>query len=318
MKRLPFCPRATRGHMMRAVVVGLLAACLAAAGPVPVLAIPFGYVRHEVLVDVWIGNAGPYHFMLDSDTSPSVIDARLAQKLRLPMQSAVGTGTGIGSNKITTSPLTVPNVRVGAVRIARLDALTMDLSRISAGLGRRVDGVLGTSFFRDRVVRIDYPCRSVTFPGGAAGVPFTARFDGDGVGANVSGDQNISRDVWIGSRRVVATFDTGDSGASFVPIKGITDLQLQAAARSGRASLTHGFGGAAPATAGLLYDVRIGRVALGTVPTRYFPTTSEPFDVNIGNETLEHFIAVFDYQHGLLTMIPPASCSGQAKPMRRS
>jgi hypothetical protein len=295
----------------RAAFEGALASFVIAAGSAAALAVPFTYVHHEVLVDVWIGDAGPYAFMLDTDTSPSIVDLGLARRLRLPMHGSPGQGSGIGSAKVNVIPLTIPNVRVGAVRVARLDALAMDLSGIGAGLGRRIDGVLGTSFLRDRIVEIDYPCRTVSFLPGAVLAPFAARFDGDGVGANSSGDQNISNDVWIGSHRVLATFDTGDSGASFVSIKGIADLKLQAAARSGRASVTQGFGGNAPATAGTLKHVRIGQKQLGMVTTSFFPTTSAPFDINIGNETWEHFIAVFDYQRGLLTLIAPRSCTGR-------
>ncbi len=45
----------------------------------------------------------------------------------------------------------------------KVDALAMDLSKLSSALGRPIGGVLGYSFFKTRIVQIDYPNRKVRF-----------------------------------------------------------------------------------------------------------------------------------------------------------
>ena len=50
--------------------------------------------------------------------------------------------------------------------------------------------------------------------------------------------------------------------------------------------------------------------ALGTLPAKFNPSSSAPFDVIVGNRVLDHFVATFDYQRGLLTLTPPAACRG--------
>jgi Aspartyl protease len=49
--------------------------------PAALSTVPFRYVHHEILVNVRIGKSGPYTFMLDTGTTPSVVDAALAKRL---------------------------------------------------------------------------------------------------------------------------------------------------------------------------------------------------------------------------------------------
>jgi hypothetical protein len=62
-----------RFSMAIAAFVAALATRTGAASPAAPLFVPFTYVHHELLVAVRIGSAGPYAFMLDTDTTPSVI-----------------------------------------------------------------------------------------------------------------------------------------------------------------------------------------------------------------------------------------------------
>ena len=127
---------------------------------------------------------------------------------------------------------------------------------------------------------------------------------------DVSGaDGNASDDLYVGSQRVTATFDTGDSGSSYVPRAGIERLGLQTAAHAGRQSSGRGYRGITQVTEGELKDVRIGKTPIGTVSTRFNQSSTAGFDVNIGNRVLERFIATFDYQRGLLTLESPRICS---------
>jgi hypothetical protein len=166
-----------------------------------------------------------------------------------------------------------------------------------------VDGVLGSNFFDGRVVQIDYPCRRVSVLSDALLEPFTARL------TEVAGGWIVTDDVWIGSQRVSATIDTGDSGAPIVTGRGIAALHLQQAARQGKTVSSVSYGGRHRETLGVLHDVRLGSTPLGTLQARFLPSADNPFDVNIGNQPLQRFIATFDYVRGLLTLSPARACS---------
>jgi Aspartyl protease len=264
---------------------------------------PFAFVHHEILVDVRIGNSGPYTFLLDTDTTPSVIDLALAKRLGLRFNGAPGSGGGVGGGHVIVYPLVVPNVQFGTLRIQRLDALATYLSQFSTLLGRRIDGVLGSSFFAGRVVQIDYPCKAASVLSDARLQPFTAHFIQDASGNDLSGD------VWIGPHRVRATFDTGDSGYSFVSRKGIGDLHLERTAKKGKVSLSMGYLGLARETEGTLTSVHVGRVWLGSVRTRFLQSFTDVYDVNLGNQVMQRFVVTFDYVRGLLTLDRPHSCA---------
>ena len=288
---------------LRAIsVVAILGLCAAGAMSVPTpsgRAVSFVYAHHEILVRVRIRNVGPLTFLLDTDTTPSAIDLALARRLRLPLGATAGSGSGVGTEKSRVVPVKLPALTVGSLSVSSVDALALDLSAVGRGIGRHIDGVLGTSFLSGRVIEIDYPCRTISFP--PASSAYTAHFS-----RSASGD-NVSDDVWVGPHRVSATFDTGDGGFSFVTGKGIRDLGLAGAARTGKSSTVRGYNGIATTTSGTLHDLRIGSVRIGSAATKFLPSDNDEVDVNIGNRTLEHFVATFNYRRGVLTL-SPSSC----------
>jgi hypothetical protein len=264
--------------------------------------LPFAYVHNEIVVPVYLNGTGPYNMLVDTDTTPSAIDAALAKRLHLRAIGAVGSGSGEGTESIKVYPVQASDLRVGGAHQKRLLALAVDLRELTQTLGMRIDGLLGTSFLDGRVMQIDYACRVIRFLPDAVLAPFAARF--------VSSDEgNVTRDVYVGKRQVASTFDTG-SGSLFVTATGIARLGLQAAATAGRHVMGLGYRGITHETEGRLDKVRIGHVQLGTLPAKFNPSSSAPFDVIVGNRVLDHFVATFDYQRGLLTLTPPAACRG--------
>lgn len=282
-----------------------LAALFLAAAPVCVkadstdskIAVPFSYIRHEIVVTGRIAGTGPFAFLLDTDTTPSAMDLALAKKLRLHFYGESGTASGIGSKKSKVRPVTIDRLEIGALRVPRVEALAIDLSALRSHFHVPIVAVLGTSLFAGRVVQIDYACRTFTFLRRSTGEAFTARFR-----TAADSGQNVSDDVRLGPQRVSATFDTGDSGFSFVTHKGIAELHMQEAARNGRAASGFGYNGDTKATSGVLNGLKIGTVRIGTVATTFLPSVRDPFDLNIGNQTLSGFVVTFDYQRNRLTL----------------
>ena len=267
--------------------------------------VPFRYVHHEILVNVRIGTSGPYTFMLDTGTTPSVVDAALAKRLGLRPAGAAERGSDLGGGSASMYPVTLRGLRFGSVTTGRVDALAADVSAVGKQLGVHLDGVIGSDFFDGRVVRIDYPCRTVSVLPDAVLAPFAARFTEIPSGWIVTGDARAD------GRRITATIDTGNSGTPVVTARGIARLRLQAAARAGKRTGSFSYGGRHSETEGVLHDIRIGPIRLGTSKARFLASSKESFDVNIGNRSLQRYAVTFDYVRGLLTIAPPApGCPG--------
>ncbi len=279
-------------------VVGLLALTF----PPAVTTVPFHYVHHELLVHARIGSSGPYTFLLDTGTTPSIIDIALAKRLGLPPKGAAAHGTDVGESSVTVYPVTLHDVQLGSLRIHQLAALATDLSGIGNRLGVHLDGVLGSNFFDGRVVQIDYACRTASVLSDAVIAPIAAHF------TEIASGFIVTHDVWVGPQRASATIDTGDSGTMLVTGTGLAALHLQSAARAGSAVSSFSYGGHHNETEALLSDVRIGSTEMGTVKARFLPAADEPFDINIGNQVLERYVVTFDYVRGLLILSPTHGC----------
>ncbi|MDQ6767122.1 MAG: retropepsin-like domain-containing protein [Candidatus Eremiobacteraeota bacterium] len=245
--------------ILRAGVLAFgLLAFLALTVPPAVTTVPFHYVHHELLVNARIGGSGPYTFLLDTGTTPSIIDVALMKRLGLPFEGAAAHGTDIGSGSMKVYPVTLRAVDIGSLRMSRLDALAVDISDLGNKLGVHIDGVLGSNFFDGRVVEVNYSCRTVSVLSDAMLAPVSARFT-----ENASG-YIVTNDVWVGPQRASATIDTGDSGTMLVTGTGIAALHLRSAASTGKAVSGISYGGRHRETEGMLPGVRIGSTLLGT------------------------------------------------------
>jgi hypothetical protein len=74
----------------------------------------------------------------------------------------------VASDSYETS---LPVVQLGGLTAIKVDALAMDLSKLSSTVGRPIGGVLGYSLFKTRITQMDYPNRKVRFYKNAPLVP---------------------------------------------------------------------------------------------------------------------------------------------------
>jgi len=92
-------------------------------------------------------------FLLDSGASATVLEVATAERIGLKLGSrltvqGVGTrATGYHVNKFVG--------RVAGIPLAS-KVLALDLSSVSRACGRRIDGLVGSDFFEDRIVQIDF------------------------------------------------------------------------------------------------------------------------------------------------------------------
>jgi len=139
----------------------LLVGCAVTVSAAPVR-IPFDFSKSAIELDVTLKGA-PLHVILDTGVNPSAIDLATADKLGLAVDRGDGgEASGFGDGKgASVFPTVMTGLAIDGRGFDQFEALAVDMGGISAGLGRRLDAVLGYSFLADKVVLIDYVTHQV-------------------------------------------------------------------------------------------------------------------------------------------------------------
>ena len=273
------------------------------SGPVEV---PFEFVHNQVIVQVKIAGKGPYNMLVDTDTDPSAVDLATAKELGLRIDSSRYPATGGGTEANVVQLTKLPTVEIGTVIARDVTAGSIDLSKLSAKLGKPIHGVLGYSFLKDRIIQIDYPEAKIRFytespyrgiqdaPNTVNKIALPFRYE-DGV---------LVDSVYINNQKMKATLDTGSSGAFSLTPETVTDLGLEEQAQNGEGEKSVGYNGEYESKSGLLKSVRMGRLSVESAPaTLWLPGTGhdkKKFQVNIGNGFFKDFIMTFDFRGKLV------------------
>ena len=125
--------------------------------------VPFEFVHKQIVIQVKVNGKGPFSMLLDTDTDPSAIDSGTARDLGLSVGASGSRATGSGTEVNTVYPTTLGTVELGSVLAKQVAAAAIDLSKISKQIERPIQGVLGFSFLKDRIVQIDYPNSTLRF-----------------------------------------------------------------------------------------------------------------------------------------------------------
>ena len=141
-----------------------LAAMRVSAGPAgadgPSPAIPFQLERgHLVIVEGSLGQLTGRRLIVDTGSSPTILDVRIAQELKL-QGSLSRLELFNGSSLARTSIL--PSLTLGPVTARSLPVLVSDLSFVQRDLGIRIDAIIGLDVLRTSFV-IDYESRVIRF-----------------------------------------------------------------------------------------------------------------------------------------------------------
>jgi len=266
------------------------------------LEVPFEFVANQIILQIKIGGKGPYSMLLDTDTDPSAIDLATAHELglRLDARSFPASGGGAEGNLVQLTRL--PTVELGAVVAKDVAAGAIDLKKLAAKLGRPLQGVLGYSFLKDRIVQIDYTASKIRFytetpyPGiqNSANtvnkIAMAFRYDG-GV---------VIDSVFINGQKVKATLDTGSSETFALTPEGAAIVGLDDEAQYGPAAKSVGYNGEFETKSGVLKSVRIGRLSIESAPAAFWPPGSghdkKNYQVNIGNGFFKDYLMTFDFR----------------------
>jgi Aspartyl protease len=109
------------------------------------------------------GSAGPQkdlNFLLDTATSPTVLDRRLAQKLHLDELPEVLAGL---NGRVAAGRAIAPSLQIGPTRRDNLPVVIEDLSFFEKALPVRIDAVIGLDVVGHGAFEIDYGSRQINF-----------------------------------------------------------------------------------------------------------------------------------------------------------
>ncbi|MEZ5332541.1 MAG: pepsin/retropepsin-like aspartic protease family protein [Thermoanaerobaculia bacterium] len=285
---------------------GFLLLSFIVLGSAPVSAetrVPFELVHDQIVLEVSLGDSGPFAMLLDTGVDPSVVDLGTARTTgRLESDEPIGYAGGVGSEKVALFAARLDGVRIGELEPEPFDAVAMDLEPLARKLGRPLHGILGYSFLRDRSLRIDYPSRTVTFdpppnePGPHAYAASLELVPDDTL--------PLVRELAVDGTRVPVSIDTGSSL--------VLELYTDGAARAGveptadEASTITGARGEEEVRRG-----RVGRLELGPllledqdVTLSTGPRAGSLRQGNLGNGFLRHFALTLDYPGRRLVIEP--------------
>lgn len=287
-----------------------LVACQSARVPPPapavVTTVPFEFVHNEIIIDAAIGDSAPHRFLLDCGVDPSVIDLALARRLGIDIdetqaEEAAGAGDGAG---LTVMPSSIPGLAIQDRTFDPIVALAADISPFSSALGFPLAGILGHSFFDQRVVRIDYPARQVMIgtDADAFGPPVTPVTQRYVLPLRFSSDEDLIPvfDLVIEGETVSVTLDTGSSGGLELFPAAVTRLGLEDEKAAGEATDALGARGRRTLTKGVLSHVGLGPFTIADLPTRFGERsfTEGGRDGNAGNQLFQDFVLTLDYVNG--------------------
>jgi hypothetical protein len=244
---------------------------------------------HFLVVTQWDAG-GPWRFLVDTGSTVTLVSSEFAR--RYATEEPAGDMPAVRVRSADGRGVLLPGVRVGglalgAVRFENVTALVYDFDELSAHLGRKVDGLIGYTLFRDTVLTLDYPRAQLQLAPASATVPALA-----GRVLPLLGDW--SRPVvaaQLGDRSLNVLLDSGsDGGLRFNPENRSPHYAVPPRPGATVATLT---GDQQQEIGRLADDLVIGG---RTFARPVVELTDQPS--SIGSEVLRHFRVTLDPQHG--------------------
>jgi hypothetical protein len=124
--------------------------------------VPFSFDKGFVIVQARIKNDIAVEVILATGLEHSKVDGGMLKKFKLPgYYSAEAPITG--RNDRLYSFTSVPDIRVGDLKVTSLNMRLGSLADVSKNLGREIFGIFGADFFKGRIVQFDFKNRVIRF-----------------------------------------------------------------------------------------------------------------------------------------------------------
>jgi predicted aspartyl protease len=279
-------------------VVALATACttqLQGQSRIDLLAeVPFVLHQGAVIVPALVNGRDTIRLLLDTGWGPLALASATAQRLGLVVDQPDPGGIGRAQ---------VSSLGVGSAIQARPLVEVFPSETLTPLIGPH-DGVLGTAFFRDLVLQIDYPAGVVRFfrHSPIDSRPSATRISLPMVFAPGTGALPFTDSVFVDGRAVRGLFDTGGAGAFVAMRRLIEKAGLRPLPDSGRVGIGMMSGGTMVQRP--VQFARVARVAVGTLVVDSPRVMLAPpqlegddwgHDLIIGYGFMRHYVVTFDY-----------------------
>ncbi|MGO9938016.1 MAG: aspartyl protease family protein [Terracidiphilus sp.] len=131
------------------------------------------YQGYFMVVHGSIGPLKNLNFFLDTGTTPSVLDSRIARKIDLSTEKS--TSIAVLGGRTQGEEATLSLIELGPLKRSNLQVVTTDLSFFQKFVPVRIDAIVGMDVLGQRPFVIDYSARVIRFGPGPA-LPFSVPF----------------------------------------------------------------------------------------------------------------------------------------------
>ena len=279
-----------------------------AEGQQPLAEVPFTLYRNGIILPVVLNQKDTLRLLLDTGWGPLALVDSTAERLRLVVPGRTTAGD-------------LPKTRQASLAVGRAIKRNPVFEVFPAAeliplIGPH-DGILGTEFFRDLVLQIDYPRKLVRFYDrspvftttpvaelGRATVPmvFSPR----------AGALPFTDSVFVNGHSVRTLFDTGGSGAFLAMAGMVRRFGLRPSDDSVRAGI--GMLSEGRATQAPVHFTRVGRISFGAIVVDSPRVIMAPAQLEggdwgheliIGSGLMQNYVVTFDYLSRRVTFERP-------------
>ena len=253
---------------------------------------PFELYRGHIYVQAFVNGKGPYRFVFDTGASGTGrADTRLVSELSLRAIGNVQNSDGISLGSMAV-------VSADSLRLGRIEKRNVELASRDYNVHRKpaeapIMGIIGRDFFKDRMLTIDYPRRTIRFSNGR----LTPREPGVVAYKPSFGIPVCFVAVGCFEGRV----DSGSNRSLIIPKGLVGKVEASVPVRIGS--------GTSANTEFELYEMQLARPVRisGVTATKQTILYSDPSDdtINIGSDFLKDYVLAIDQRHGLLRISKP-------------
>jgi hypothetical protein len=152
------------------------------------------------VVEGHIGEQVGQNFLIDTGTSTSILNARVAKLLRL---KTAATKLAVFSGDVASESTVLPSLGFGAIEVEALPVQVRDLSRVERDFGISIAAVVGMDVLKTASFRLDYEKKRMEF-GDVKEEGVAVPFDGKG--------PLVIAEAGLEGRTLRLVVDTGSEG----------------------------------------------------------------------------------------------------------
>lgn len=222
-----------------------------------------------IIIDGHISNLPTLHFAIDTGSTRTIIDQRIADALNLPRHPARAFNL---SKSLRIESVELPDIAFGPQHASHLNVLLGDL-RYLRSTGAKVDAILGLDLLSQSTLRINFQSKLVTFgelavPNPAALYPFSVPLH--------SNPSSLLVDLNLDGHSIPMILDSGMPGILFYE-NDLDNLALNL--RAENVSTGHTAGGALDCSTAVVPGIRLGFTDLDRRVRLLHASSPPPFHI---------------------------------------